>query len=101
MDKKFIITKDYRHFTSDIFDHNIIASKNGYSIKDIIITGLIIDKRLIILECYNQKHLDKIKDTNRFMLKDVNNFQDKLIKTRQIESKYRYNKCLTGLKDGD
>jgi hypothetical protein len=100
METKFIITKDLKHFKSDIQDHFIIANSNGYKTKDIIETGLILDKKLIILECYNNKHLQKIKYTNRFILNEVNTYIN-LINARSIESKYKYNRLLTGLKEGD
>jgi len=58
---KFIITKDLRHFKSDILHHYDIAINNGYDFTDILESGLFIEGQIFILESQNRKHLLKHK----------------------------------------
>ena len=95
IEKKYIITKDLKHFKSETSDHFYIAKNNGYDITDVIETGLFVDGKIHILECYNQKHLEKIKHTDRFIANDVNDFLNELtnrriLKARQAETLYKY-----------
>lgn len=92
---KFIITKDRRHFKSNFYDHSIIAIKNDYKPGDILETGLIIDHKIIILECYNPLHLEKIKHT-KFIEDDVNLYI-KILEARRLSSLY----CYGITKEGD
>jgi hypothetical protein len=108
MDIKFIIVKDkiknrLRHFKSDINDHYVIAKNNGYDVKDLIETGMIIDKnKFYVLECYNPLHRQKANFSKKFILNDVNKYLDelttyRLIKARECRSRYSYG----NLKEGD
>jgi hypothetical protein len=85
---KFIITKDRKHFKSNFNDHYIIGSLNNYLVKDIIETGLIIDHKIIILECYHKKHLDKIR-YSKFILQDVMDYT-RILLARRLGSQYSY-----------
>jgi hypothetical protein len=95
METKFIVTKDGKHFKSQTCDHYLIARDNGYDIKSIVETGMIVDSRLVVFECYNGQHLQKIKHTDKFIQNDINNFLEELtnrriLKAREVESMYMY-----------
>lgn len=108
MDIKFIIVKDkvnnrLRHFKSDIADHYVIARNNGYDVKDLIETGMIIDKnKFYVLECYNTLHRKKANFSKKFIANDVNKYlaeltEFRLLKARECRSRYIYG----NLKEGD
>ena len=109
-DVKFIIVKDkqnkLRHYKSDIYDHYHIAKLNGYDVKELLETGMIIDKTFYILECYNDNHRKKITENKKFIANDVNKYLEELtnyriLKAREMESRYMYDKNSVGLKEGD
>ena len=95
---KFIITADKKHYKSDCEDHQIIAKRHGYNIKDIIETGIIIEHRLFVLECYNTEHRCKICNS-KFILTEVNKYAEELQnwqKSREAQSRYMYRRVLDG-----
>lgn len=103
MEKKFIITKDGKHFKSDWLHHQTIARDNGYSEKDVIEAGIILDKQMIIVECTNQKHIGKHPD--RYIGNALVNYQNSRLtswlKGRELESQLYYTKNEIGLREGD
>ena len=103
-DIKFIITKDLKHYKSEYKDHYIIARDNGYDVKDILESGLIVDSQLYILECYAVNHRVKISKGKKFIANDVNKYLNELteyriLKARQAESRLKYK--YSGLPEGD
>jgi hypothetical protein len=91
---KYIIVKKegkLKHYKSDIYSHNDIASDNGIIyFNDIIEKGLIIDNKPLILECsivsHNKKHYyDKLS------------FDPSILRARQLESSYIYGINYKGL----
>lgn len=92
---KFIIALKYgkiRHFKSTWLCHDTIARDNGIDAwQGILETGLIIQHRIIILECKDIKHRQKrIEKTS---------IDKQLLRAREIESLYSYK--YAGLKEGD
>lgn len=107
MEIKYIIVKDknsrLRHLKSDWLHHGTIARDNGYSEKDILEYGVILDKELFILECNDIKHLKKNKQ--KYIGGRLNFYQDLRIqswlKGRELESSIYYPKLSFGLREGD
>ena len=85
-ERKYIIGLKYgklKHYTFPYcYHHYSFAYDNGIKLKDVIETGLIVDKRIVIIECISQKHLQK-----RDYLKQINN---NILQARQVESLYSY-----------
>ena len=84
---KYIITKDLKHFKSEVHDHQVIALKHGYSPNDIVETGSIDDHVLRVWECYNAKHRNKIYYT-KFIALEIERYtavlQARAIETRKV-----------------
>jgi len=64
---KYIIVKKYgkvKHFTfPGCLHHQTFARDNGYDyFSEILETGMIIDKKIIIVECKDKKHMSKRMD---------------------------------------
>jgi hypothetical protein len=109
---KFIIVKDrqgqLRHFKGEV-DHYLLAKHNHYDITQVIEEGYFIDKQIVIQNCINQEHKEKVLKLDLFkalVFKDCSKFfelltQRRLERIREIESKYIYEKNLTGLREGD
>lgn len=82
IDRKFIIVKvkgKLYHFKSDREDHIIIARHNHCQEIDIIEKGMIADS-LQVWECYDKKHLHKIKTRtpDKWLGFDVDDYQETL-----------------------
>ena len=103
MEKKFIITKDGKHFTSEWLHHITIARDNGYDIKDVVECGMFLDKDMFILECSDEKHIRK--HPKRYIGNALNEYQDlrlvNWLKARELESMVYYGKKAVGLREGD
>ena len=105
---KYIIVKDkasglLRHYKSDCLHHVTIAHDNGYQARDIIESGLFIDRKLFILECLSLDHLQRRKAY--YIGNCLNDYHDTRLKNwlkgRELESYLYYSKKPIGLKDGD
>jgi len=94
---KYLITVDRRHFKSETEDHYLIAEHNGLKPFETIEYGLIVDSKVIVLECSNERHLNKIKTTEKYILNEVNRYEN-ILKARTAETLYKYN-CYS--KEGD
>jgi len=95
--KKFIIYKKnnkIKHLKGYQF-HEFMARDNGIDyFGQVIETGILQDKRAVIVECRDKKHLARIKDKlfgNTCIERDL--------KARECESRYLYQ--IKGLKNGD
>jgi hypothetical protein len=103
MEVKFIITKDGKHFKSDWLHHQTIARDNGYSEKDVIEAGMILDGQMFIIECNNQKHIGKHSD--RYIGNALVNYSNERLiswmRGRELESQLYYSKNTIGLREGD
>ena len=99
-ESKYIITKDLKHFKTDTLDHRVLAGLKGYTVNDIIETGLLIDNKVLVLECYILKHRAKILNSNKFIYNEVNDYE-LILKGRAIYSRYNYQKNIAGLGEGD
>ena len=92
---KFIIARKYGRFyhrKSDWLSHDTIARDNGFdSFNEVIETGLLIDRQVVILECKNREHLKKRMDRT--------SIDRASLRAREVESlsMYRY----AGLREGD
>jgi hypothetical protein len=84
---KYIIAKKegkLKHYKSNIYSHNDIASENGIIyFNDIIERGLIIDNKPLILECSIESH-------NKKHYYDKLAFDTSILRARQSESLYAY-----------
>jgi hypothetical protein len=101
---KFIIVKDrqsnkLKHYFSDWLCHDTIARDNNYDYREVIEAGMIIDNKIIILDCIDKKHKDK--HYKNVFDNRIEFYSQLWIKARQVESSYLYNKNITGLKEGD
>lgn len=92
---KFIIARKYGRFyhkKSSWLSHDTIARDNGFdSFNQVIETGLLIDGRVIILECKNVEHRQRRIDKT--------SIDKQLLRAREIESLYSYK--YAGLREGD
>ena len=93
---KYIIYKRYNRigrfkFPSS-YSHYYFTRDNGIDYyNDVIETGLIVEGKIIIVECKDIKHLHKRQELTLF--------SERSIKARIIESRYLYK--LTELREGD
>lgn len=96
---KYIITKKYgkiRHYKfPGSWHHFFFARDNGYDYyNEVLETGMIIDKKIVIVECKDKKHMEKRMD--RTFLSEG------YMKGRELESMLLYkNKSEYVLRDGD
>lgn len=92
-EKKFIIAEQYGRIKHFIFPsshlHYNFSKDLGLAYSKIIETGLIVDKKIIVLECKDQNHLKK---SNTELTPEV-------LKARETETRLAYR--LIGLKEGD
>lgn len=103
MEKKFIITKDGKHFKSEELHHITIAENNGYKSEDIVERGIFLDNHLFIMECENQRHFNKKKIEEQYKLNVAYNttmFRNWL-KGRELESQLYCRRNIIGLREGD
>ena len=99
MVKYIIAIKDghLRHYKSDIYSHNDIASFNGIKYHNAIIEkGIIQDNQCYIVECENSNHFNKKDYQSRLYVRDILDF-----KSRACESRYLYREKVYSLPDGD
>lgn len=108
MEVKYIVVRDkktnrMKNFKSDWLHHGTIARDNGFESKDILECGIILDKQLFILECKDEKHLQK--RNNIYIGGRLNDYQDmrlrNWLKGRELESWAYYHKLEKTLPDGD
>jgi hypothetical protein len=99
---KYIIVRDktsghLRHFKSDWLYHYTLARDKGFDSSDIIEAGILLDKKLFILECIIASHFKKA--SYKFIINT--NYQDLRLeaynKGRESESLYSYGY----IKEGD
>ena len=92
---KFIIARKYGrlyHRKSTWLSHDTIARDNGFdSYSQVLETGLLIDGRVIILECKSQEHRQKRIDKT--------SIDKQLLRAREVESLYSYR--YAELREGD
>jgi len=103
---KYIIARDsqgkLRHFKSEWKHHLQLALDNGITDTNAVLEcGIFLDKKLFILECFNNMHLVRRKESyigNRL-------YQDERLslwlQARELESAIYYNKKAVGLREGD
>lgn len=104
---KYIIVKDklnrLRHLKSDWLHHLTIARDNGFTERDIVESGVFLDKEIFIVECTNKTHLYKRKE--RFVGNQLNMYQEQRLSSwlrgRELESQLYYSKNAVGLREGD
>lgn len=80
---KFIIVKvkgRLYHFKSEGEDHLIIARRHNCQDIDILEKGLLTDSTLQVWECYDKKHLHKIKvkTPEKWLGYDIEDYQEQL-----------------------
>jgi hypothetical protein len=97
-ERKYIVgIKDgrLRHLTFPYsLHHYSFAYDNGYKSKDVIETGLIVDNRVMILECRDSKHSERRSHLRQLSPIDL--------KAREAQTRYAYNKELVyTLREGD
>lgn len=91
---KYIITKNLKHYKSEAGNHCDIISDNKIALEDVIETGIIIDNRVMILDCYNVNHQIKAeKIRNKMLIQDL-----QLLRARAVETQYKYNSFM---REGD
>ena len=78
-ERKYIIVKvggKLYHFKSDREDHLIIARRHNCQDIDIIEKGILTNNTLQVWECYDKKHLHKIKTKtpDRWLGNDIEDF---------------------------
>jgi len=88
-EKKYIIVKvrgRLYHYTSDYADHLIIARDHSFRDIDIIEKGILSDG-LKIWECYDKKHLHKIKSKTpgRWLGYDIDDYEQTLRKEHWLK----------------
>jgi len=92
---KFIIARKYGrlfHRKSDWLSHDTIARDNGFdSFNEVLETGLLIDRQVVIIECRDRLHFKKRMDRT--------SIDRATMKAREIESLYSYR--YAGLREGD
>jgi hypothetical protein len=92
---KYIIARKYGrlyHRKSTWLSHDTIARDNGFdSYNQVIETGLLIEGRVVIIECRDIKHRQKRIDRT--------SIDKAYLRARATESIYAYK--LSGLKEGD
>lgn len=75
-----------RHYKSDIYSHNDIASFNGIKYhNEILEKGILQDNQCYIIECNDIEHFNKKDYNSRLYVRDILGF-----KSRQAESIYSY-----------
>jgi len=92
--KYIIARKDGRlyHRKSNWLSHDTIARDNGFdSYSQVLETGLLLEGRVIILECKDVRHRQKRIDKT--------SIDKQLLRARECESLYQYR--YTGLREGD
>jgi hypothetical protein len=95
---KYIIVKDrqgkIKHLKSEWLHHYTIARDNGYNERDIIEAGIFLEGFLYILECINQKHIEKRE--SHYIGNRLNYYQDlrlsQWLRGRELESQLYYTK---------
>ena len=95
--KKYIIYKKYgklKHLKGYQFHEYMARDNNIDYFSQVIETGILQDKRAIIIECRDIKHLARVKGK----LFD-NTYIERDLKARECESRYLYQS--KGLKEGD
>lgn len=98
MELKYIIVKtklgQLKHFKSEWCHHSTIARDKGFNSCDIVEAGLFLDKQLYIVECSNQKHLEKHRQ--QYIGNRLNFYHDlrlkSFLKGRELESQLYYSK---------
>lgn len=97
-EKKFIIVKKYGHlkhlkFPGSLF-HDTFARDNGYYWDDVVETGLIRNKRIIIVECRDRRRYPRIE--HKMLFSDIE------LRAREAETRYAYrSKNVYELPNGD
>lgn len=90
-----------RHFKSDCKDHDIIARDYGYTSKDIVEKGIIVDGKVMVLECVSSKHNLKcqngVKGTLQYVLEWAVEMEDWKL-ANKIRPSSSYNSIL---REGD
>lgn len=89
-ERKYIIVKvkgKLYHFKSDREDHLIIARRHKCQDIDIVERGILIDNTLQVWECYDKKHLHKIKTKtpDKWLGFDVEDYQETLRKEHWLK----------------
>jgi len=98
-ESKYIIVRKYgklKHYKFPASWHHFwYARDNGYDFyRDVVETGLIVDKKIKILECKVKEHIQK----KEFLTV----LSEQTMKAREVESRYMYkSKGVYELKDGD
>ena len=93
-EQKYIITYKngkLRHFKSDWLHHQTIARDNGYSEREIIEAGVLLDGKPFIFDCVERRHKERRRDRligDRAV--DLSFNVRSYLKARQVESLYFY-----------
>ena len=94
-EKKYIIFKKYNKLEKLVFpachSHYYFARDNGIDFFKVMETGMIIDKKIVIVECKDRRHLERRRDLTLF--------SEQRLKAREVESRYAYK--YSGLREGD
>ena len=102
---KFIIVRNKAghlvHLKSDWLHHETIARDNGYSAKEILESGIFLDSSMFIVECVNQRHIERKKDmyVGNCAYQDIR--LNSWLKGRELESQLYFSKERVGLREGD
>jgi hypothetical protein len=87
-EKKFIIVKKYNRIQHFVFPasqfHDNFAHDNGFYHNDVLETGLIRNKRIVIVECRVKEHLPRI--VNKSLFSDVE------LRARELDTLYAYSR---------